>query len=51
MNHYNKTQMHTIFTQQQNIGSIQVPISYKLGDTGTHPETFDALNCGAREDF
>ena len=28
-----------IFTQQQDTNSIQVPIDYKLGDTGTYPET------------
>ena len=51
MNHFNITKMHPIFTQQQNIDSIQVPMSYKLGDTGIHPETLMLLNCGAGEDF
>ena len=51
MNHFNITKMHPIFTQQQNTDSIQVPMSYKLGDTGTHPETLMVLNCGAGEDF
>ena len=27
------------FTQQQGKNSIQVPIDYKLGDTGTYPGT------------
>ena len=31
----NIIKINTIFTQQQDTNSIQVPINYKLGDTGT----------------
>ena len=30
---------YTIFTQQQDTNSIQVPIDYKPGDSGTYPAT------------
>ena len=36
---FNKIRIYTIFTQQYNTDSIQIPIDYKLGDTGTYPET------------
>ena len=32
-------EIYTIITQQQDTNSIQVTIDYKLGDTGTYPET------------
>ena len=32
------SQIYTIFTQQQDTNSIQVPVYYKPGDTGTYPE-------------
>ena len=39
--HYEPIQhkIYTIFTQPQDTNSIQVFIDYKLGDTGTYPET------------
>ena len=33
----NTIKIYTIFTQQYNTDSIQIPIDYKLGDTGTYP--------------
>ena len=36
---YDIIKIYTIFTQQQDTNSIQVPIAFKLGDTGTYPET------------
>ena len=36
---YDIIKIYTIFTQQQDTNSIQVPIDYKLGDTGTYPGT------------
>ena len=39
MNQFNIIKIYTIFTQQQDTNSIQVPIDYKLGDTGTYPGT------------
>ena len=39
MNQFNITKIYTIFTKQQNTNSTQVPIGYKLGDTGTYPGT------------
>ena len=38
MNQFN-IKIYPVFTQQQDTGSIQVPIDYKLGDTGTWPGT------------
>ena len=35
MNQFNIIKINTIFTQQQDTNSIQVPINYKLGDIGT----------------
>ena len=37
MNQFNMIKIYTIFTQQQDTNSIQVPIDYKPGDTGTYP--------------
>ena len=37
MNQFNIIKIYTIFTQQYNTDSIQIPIDYKLGDTGTYP--------------
>ena len=37
---YSRPEKHhetTIFTQQEDTNSIQVPIDYKLEDTGTYP--------------
>ena len=39
MNQFNIIKIYTVFTQQQATNSIQVPIDYKLGDTGTYPGT------------
>ena len=39
MNQFNIIQIYIVFTQQENPNSIQVPIDYKLGDTGTYPGT------------
>ena len=35
MNQFNIIRIYRIFKQQQDTNSIQVPINYKLGDTGT----------------
>ena len=37
MNQFNRIKIYTIFTQQQDTNSIQVPIDYKPGDSGTCP--------------
>ena len=37
MNQLNIIKIYTIFTQQQNTNSIQVPIDYKPGGTGIYP--------------
>ena len=34
MNQFNKIKIYTIFTQQQNTNSVQVPVDCKLEDTG-----------------
>ena len=39
MKQFNIIKIYTIFTQQQDTNSIQVPIDYKPGDTGTYPGT------------
>ena len=39
MNQFNIIKIYTIFTQQWDTNSIQVPIDYKSGDTGTYPKT------------
>ena len=39
MNQFNRIKIYTIFTQQQDTNSIQVPIDFKLGDPGTYPTT------------
>ena len=36
MSQFNITKIYTIFTQQEDINSIQVPIDHKIGDTGTN---------------
>ena len=36
---FNTIKIYTIFTQQYNTDSIQIPIDYKPGDTGTYPGT------------
>ena len=33
MNQFNIIKIYTVFTQQEDTNSIQVPIDYKLGDT------------------
>ena len=43
MNQLNIIRIYTIFTQQQDTNSIQVPIHYKPGDTGTYPETYNMM--------
>ena len=37
MNQFNIIKIYTIFTQQQDIDSIQVLVDYKPGDIGTYP--------------
>ena len=39
MNQFNVIKIYTIFTQQQDTNSTQVPLDYKPGDTGTYPGT------------
>ena len=39
MNQFILIKIYTIFTQQQDTESTQVPIDYKPGDTGTYPGT------------
>ena len=39
MNQLNIIDIYIIFTEQQDTHSIQVPIDYKPGDTGTYPGT------------
>ena len=39
MNQFSIIKIYTVFTQQFDTHSIQVPINYKPGDTGTYPET------------
>ena len=39
MYQFNIIKTYTIFTQYQGTNSIQLPIEYKPGDTGTYPET------------
>ena len=36
MNQFNVIKIYTIFIQQQDTNSTQVPIDYKPGDTGTY---------------
>ena len=43
MNQFNMIKIYTIFTQQQDTNSIPVPVDYKLGDTGTYPETYNKV--------
>ena len=38
MNQFNIIKIYTVFTQQWDAKSIQVPKEYKLGDTGTYPK-------------
>ena len=37
MNQFNIIKIYTIFTQQQDTNSFQIPIDCKPGDTGTYP--------------
>ena len=39
MKQFNIINIYTIFTLQWDTNFIQVPIDYKLGDTGTYPGT------------
>ena len=39
MNQFDIFKIYTIFTQQEDRNSIQVPIDCKLGDTGPRPRT------------
>ena len=39
MNQFNITKIYTIFIQQKDTISIQVPVDYKPGDAGTYPGT------------
>ena len=36
---FNIIKMYTTFTQQRDTNSVQVPMDYKPGDTGTYPGT------------
>ena len=36
MNQLKTIKIYTIFTQQQDTNSVQIPIDYKPGDTGTY---------------
>ena len=38
-NQFNIIKIYTVFTQYQGTNSIQVPMGYKLGDTGIYPGT------------
>ena len=38
MNQFNIIKIYTVFTQQWDTKSIQVPKEYELGDTGTYPK-------------
>ena len=40
MKQFNVIKIYAFFTQQQGTNSIQVPIDYKPGDTGTYPWTY-----------
>ena len=40
MTQINIINIYIICTQQQDRNSIQVPIDYKPGDTGTYPKTY-----------
>ena len=42
-NQCNIINIYTIFTQQQDTNSIQVPIYYKPGDTRTYPGTYNKM--------
>ena len=37
MSQLNIIKIYTIFTQQQDTNSIQLPVYYKPGDPGTYP--------------
>ena len=50
MNQFNIIKMYIIFTQQWDTNSIQVPIDYTLGDTGTYPETQEAKEILMKKD-
>ena len=39
MNQLNMINIYTIFTQQEDTNSIQIPIDYKPGETRTYPGT------------
>ena len=39
MNQYNILKIYTVFTQQQDTNSIQVPVDYQPRDTGKYPGT------------
>ena len=43
MNQFNIIKIYTIFTQQQDTNSIQVPTNYKPGDTVTYPGTLNKV--------
>ena len=36
LNQFNIIKIYTVFTQQQDTNTIQVPIDYKPGDAGTY---------------
>ena len=40
MTQFNIIKIYIICTEQQDRNSIQVPIDYKPGDTGTYPKTY-----------
>ena len=43
MNQFNIIKIYAISTQQQDTNSIQVPIDYNPGDTGTYSGTEDKV--------
>ena len=43
MSQFDIIKIYAIFPQQYDTNSIQVPIDYKLGDTGTYPEIQDQV--------
>ena len=43
MGQFNIIKIYVIFTQQWDRNSIQVPINYKLADTGTYSGTYNKV--------
>ena len=52
MNQFNIIKIYTVFTQQQDTNTIQVPIDYKPGDAGTYqPGDWTWVSCIAGRFF